>query len=204
MNSMDEGGMICVQAFSRLETIFMRTREAIGNFIALLQPLVDNAQDEHTRLYYHHIIEEEEQRLGRLQELLPYLQSLAADSKAKQVSDRELSSLLSAINLERFGLHNFREHVELSLYEFSEPQTREWLSRLREETLNDYIAVKEMMAELSQRFTDHPGFDMTDHDEGQEIHQIDHAKASAGKSEPHTFFPAKKGLTVGSLRQQFS
>ncbi|MFY0542669.1 IMEF encapsulin system ferritin-like cargo protein [Brevibacillus sp. H7] len=197
---------------SQLYTIFNQTKGFITRFMGIIQPIIDSAQDEHSKLYYHHILEEEEQRLGRLNELIPYLGSLTEDKKAEQLSDRELSRLLSDINLERFGLHNFREHLELSLYEFQDEETRQLLNRMREATQNDYLRVKEIMATLSERFSDVYHANLTDHDEGHEIHQVDHLKVSASKesapaAEPQMFpssaEPAgKKGLTVGSLKHR--
>lgn len=196
-----------MQELSQLHAIFDRTKGYINRFMGLIQPIIDAAQDEHTRLYYHHILEEEEQRMDRLQELIPYLQTLSAE-KADQLSDRELSRLLSDINLERFGLHNFREHLELALYEFRDDETRQDLDRMRATTHEDYLRVKEIMATLSERFSDvsHPS--LTDHDEGHDIHQVDHLKASATLPQgvasviKHSPSPtsARKGLTVGSLK----
>ncbi|MGG1663475.1 IMEF encapsulin system ferritin-like cargo protein [Brevibacillus sp. NRS-1366] len=199
-----------MQEITQLHAIFDRTRGYINRFMGIIQPIIDAAQDEHTRLYYHHILEEEEQRMGRLQELIPYLESLSTENKTDKLSDRELSQMLSDINLERFGLHNFREHLELSLYEFQDEATRQILDGMREKTHEDYLQVKDMMATLSGRFSDVYHADLTDHDEGHDIHQVDHLKASA--SAPHgvasvikhasTPAPGKKGLTVGSLKGQ--
>lgn len=197
-----------MQEMKQLHTIFDRTRGYIDQFTAIIQPIVDAATDEHTRLYYHHILEEEEQRMGRLQELIPYLEKVSAGKSTDQLSDRELSQMLSDVNLERFGLHNFREHLELSLYEFQDDETRQLLDGMREQTQTDYLKVKEFIASMSQRFSDAAHPDLTDHDEGHDIHQVDHLKASA--SAPHGVAsvikhaaPAasgKKGLTVGSLK----
>jgi CMP-N-acetylneuraminic acid synthetase len=197
-----------VQEIPQLHAIFDRTRGYIDRFTGIIQPIIDAAQDEHTRLYYHHILEEEEQRMGRLQELIPYLESLSAENKTDQLSDRELSQLLSDINLERFGLHNFREHLELSLYEFQDDETRQTLDSMRERTQEDYLQVKDIMAKASERFSDVYRSDLTDHDEGHDIHQVNHLKASASAAKgvasviKHAASPAlgKKGLTVGSLK----
>jgi hypothetical protein len=195
-----------VQEMSQLHDIFDRTRGFIERFMGIIQPVIDAAQDEHTKLYYHHILEEEEQRLGRLHELIPYLGSLQEANLGKQLSARELSHLLSDINLERFGLHNFREHLELSLYEFQDEETRQLLNSMREATQNDYLQVKEIMTRLSERFSDAYVADLTDHDEGHDIHQVDHLRASASSPVPDKPAPlpapVKKGLTVGSLKNQ--
>jgi hypothetical protein len=198
-----------VQEMSQLYDIFDRTRGFIERFMGIIQPVIDAAQDQHTRLYYHHILEEEEQRLGRLHQLIPYLGSLKETNAGKQLSDRDLSHLLSDINLERFGLHNFREHLELSLYEFQDEETRSLLDSMRVTTHNDYLQVKEIMAKLSERFSDVYEADLTDHDERHDIHQVDHLQASAPASAPSALAedkpapvaaPVRKGLTVGSLK----
>ncbi|UFJ39335.1 hypothetical protein LOK74_14795 [Brevibacillus humidisoli] len=200
-----------MEEFPQLRSIFERTKDGIGKFMSMLQPIIDNAQDEHTRLYYHHIYEEEEQRLDRLNELIPHLNSIISEGKAAQLSNRELSRLLSDINLERFGLHNFREHLELAMYEFTGEEDREWLSQMRDNTQADYLTVKEVMAGLTERVADVKVGNLVDHDEGHSIHQVDHLQASAGAlkdtgshSSPQQVVevskPGKKGLTVGSLR----
>lgn len=201
-----------MQEISQLHAIFDRTTGYINRFMSLIQPVIDAAQDEHTRLYYHHILEEEEQRMDRLKELLPYLQSLSADKKADELSDRELSRLLSDINLERFGLHNFREHLELAMYEFRDEETRLDLDGMRATTHDDYLAVKEIMAKLSERLSDSSRPSLVDHDEGHDVHQVDHFHLSAtapkgvaavinrNTSPAPASAPAKKGLTVGSLK----
>ena len=200
-----------MQEITQLHAIFDRTRGYINRFMSIIQPIIDAAQDEHTRLYYHHILEEEEQRMGRLQELVPYLENVSEKESLAQLSDRELSQLLSDVNLERFGLHNFREHLELSLYEFQDDETRTTLDGMREKTHADYLQVKEIMASLSGRFSDGSHPDLTDHDEGHDVHQVDHLKASATAAHgvasiikhtapAKTAAPGKKGLTVGSLK----
>lgn len=193
-----------MQTISEAHAIFERTKEAIGNFMNIIQPVIDNAQDEHTRLYYHHILEEEEQRLGRLNDLIPYLKEVRS-SQVEQLSDRELSHLLADLNLERFGLHNFREHLELSLYEFDDEERRSLLNRMRESTQNDYLRMKEIMTQLAGRFSDVKFSSIEDHDHGHDIHQVDHLKASSKRASTASIaspaaIPGKKGLTVGSLR----
>lgn len=183
--------------FTQLQQIFERTKDAASTFMNLLLPLTSDP-DEHTRLYYHHIFEEEEQRLGRLQILIPELAELNQSGEAGPLSDRELSRLLSDINLERFGLHNFREHLELALYHFQDEPTRLMLDSMREMTHQDYLAVKEFMMSMSEQFSNEKIISVVDHDEGYEIHSVDHLKAS---SSTHSHVPVMtKNLTIGSLR----
>lgn len=59
-------------AFIDFKLIFSRTKEDIETFNSMLQPVVDQAQDEHDRLYFHHILEEEEQRLLSNQVIQPH------------------------------------------------------------------------------------------------------------------------------------
>ncbi|WP_232699878.1 IMEF encapsulin system ferritin-like cargo protein [Brevibacillus daliensis] len=204
-----------MQEMKQLHAIFTRTEAGIKSFRNMIQPLIDHAVDEHTKLYYHHISEEEEQRLERLEDLIPRLQKLHSVDYLEQVSDRELSHLLSDLHLERFGLHNFREHLELALYEFKADTERQQLNEMREHTQQDYLHMKEIMAKLSEKFSDAIPIkgNLHDHDHGHDIHQVDHfhasstSSASVGNSSSQqntsaTTFPSneKKGLTVGSLR----
>ncbi|WP_139491388.1 IMEF encapsulin system ferritin-like cargo protein [Brevibacillus dissolubilis] len=202
-----------MQELSLLHTIFTRTKDGIGTFRNMIQPLIDHATDEHTKLYYHHISEEEEQRLERLDELIPYLEKLIKEGKLDQLSDRDLSRLLSDLHLERFGLHNFREHLELALYEFKEGDVREQLNTMREATQQDYLKIKDIMAEMAERFSDAVPNRIAqsytqDHDHGHDVHQVDHFHASQqstpapSSSASSASIPAKKGLTVGSLKQK--
>ncbi|MCS1350087.1 hypothetical protein [Mechercharimyces sp. CAU 1602] len=62
--------------FHELHTLFKRTKSSIETFVHMLEPAVDNATTEKERLYFHHIIEEEEERLKRLEELIPQLEEL--------------------------------------------------------------------------------------------------------------------------------
>ncbi len=181
---------------TELQQIFERTREAAHTFMNLIQPLNDNAQDEHTRLYYHHIFEEEEQRVDRLNVLIPALVGISQEGQAEGLSDRELSRLLSDINLERFGLHNFREHLELALYHFQDEQTRSLLNQLREMTHADYLKAKDYMLQMTEQISDTKTISVVDHDEGHAVLSVDHLKASAAAP----IVLLKKGLTVGSLR----
>lgn len=183
-----------------LQQIFERTRDAAGQFMGLLEPIITTAEDEHNRLYYHHIFEEEEQRVGRLNQLIPDLQAFQQDSALDGLSDRELSYLLSDLNLERFGLHNFREHLELALYHFQDESTRSLLEQIHGMTQNDYLTVKEYMTQISNQLSDEKSISIDDHDEGHAIHEVDHFKASSPAPTALPIVTSKKGLTVGSLR----
>jgi hypothetical protein len=69
-----KGGKDMSEQFFDLKEIFLRTKEAIHNFMDILTPRIENAKDDHERLYYHHIYEEEEQRLDRLSALIPKIE----------------------------------------------------------------------------------------------------------------------------------
>lgn len=49
----------------------------------MLDPVIQNAKDDHERLYYHHIYEEEEQRLSRLVELIPLISKFEKEKDEK-------------------------------------------------------------------------------------------------------------------------
>jgi hypothetical protein len=164
-----------------LEQIFRRTKEAILRFSEILQPVVDHAKDAHERLYFHHILEEEEQRLERLDILLPILEQ-SADSAS--LSQNQYVILMQELNLEKFGLHNFREHLDLALFEFQDEERETLLKSMRVTTQNDYLNVKQMMEQLGNQFTEQTASGNTN------------LKETVTDSPP----PAKK-FTVGSLKQ---
>ncbi|RXT13467.1 IMEF encapsulin system ferritin-like cargo protein [Ammoniphilus sp. CFH 90114] len=177
------------QAFSQLLTIFSRTKQDIEVFNSMLQPVVDNAKDEHERLYFHHILEEEEQRLERLDVLLPMLKH----SLEEELSNRQLVQLLQELSLEKFGLHNFREHLDLAMFEFKDEERHSLLKSMRESTQTDYLTVKELVTELNNKFLD-----------VSPVEAFSNVGSSSSKSsQPETTSKQQeKRLTVGSLRNK--
>lgn len=170
------------QAFIDLKLIFSRTKEDIESFSSMLQPVVDGAQDEHERLYFHHILEEEEQRLERLEVLLPMLQQAIEED----LSSLQFIQLLQELNLEKFGLHNFREHLDLAMFEFKDEERQAHLKTMRERTQNDYLKVKDLLPNLSNQF--------------QEPRQSTVVSTSAVQQQNESKTPFKR-LTVGSLKK---
>ncbi|UTR11685.1 hypothetical protein MM300_05070 [Evansella sp. LMS18] len=199
--------------FSDLKDMFIRTREAINDFMAILTPRIENAKDDHERLYYHHIYEEEEQRLDRLNALIPKLDFYIDNDGARSADNLEFVRLLQDISLEKFGLHNFLEHLDLALFSFKETEHAENLTRMRNITADDYQSIKPILNTLNEEFdgaasaagsvpTDEKE-DVADHlkiekytssasGDHSEKHQKEAAVSSSSK-------PAKR-LTVGSLK----
>ncbi|GAB7388874.1 hypothetical protein BSNK01_27120 [Bacillaceae bacterium] len=138
--------------FARLFDIFSRTKDAIRDFMAILQPTIDQARDEHERLYYHHLFEEEDHRLDRLQELLPKLEHFIRKEEAMDTQNREFIGLLQDLSLEKFGLHNFLEHLDLALFHFKGTPHEEQLQKMRDMTHEDYQNVKKILFLLNERF----------------------------------------------------
>ena len=57
--------------------MFNRTKSALGEFMGILtHQLYEKAKDDHERLFWHHIYEEEEHRSDRLDILMPKIQSV--------------------------------------------------------------------------------------------------------------------------------
>lgn len=182
-----------LQAFSR---IFTTTKAAIEQFMNMLNPVIDNAEDEHERLYYHHIYEEEEQRLSRLAVLISLIQKFeqeTAEEKSFTPANNEFNRLLQELNLEKFGLHNFVEHLDLALFRFTDEERSTLLNQAREVTYHDYQQVKGMLADINQRF-DHDYVDPHAH------HDEDHDHLNRSAQVPvRTVSSSKKVFTVGSL-----
>lgn len=176
------------QAFSQLFTIFSRTKQDIEVFNRMLQPVVNNAQDEHERLYFHHILEEEEQRLERLDVLLPMLKH----SLEEELSHRQLIQLMQELSLEKFGLHNFREHLDLAMFQFTDEERQSLLKSMREKTQADYLQVKELVTELNNQFQDF----------SSPVEAFSSLGKSSAAEQNVTTAKAGKRLTVGSLRNK--
>lgn len=175
--------------------IFTTTRDAIEKFMDMLDPVIKNASDDHERLYYHHIYEEEEQRLSRLVELIPLIGKFEKekDEKDYSPSNNEFNRLLQELNLEKFGLHNFVEHLDLALFRFTDEERSSLLNQLREVSYRDYQQVKDMLNEINRRFDNNYVDPHAYHDEHH-----DHL-ARPGSSPKVTRPNGKRAFTVGSL-----
>ena len=62
--------------FNEMNSIFNRTKNALEEFMGILTPIIENAKDDHERLFWHHIYEEEEHRSDRLDILMPKIQTM--------------------------------------------------------------------------------------------------------------------------------
>ncbi|KAB2334801.1 hypothetical protein F7731_13650 [Cytobacillus depressus] len=177
--------------------IFTTTKEAIEKFMAMLDPVIEFAKDDHERLYYHHIYEEEEQRLSRLDVLIPLISKFEdiKDERAFSPTNNEFNRLLQELNLEKFGLHNFVEHLDLALFQFTDEERSTLLNKLRADAYGDYQQVKAMLLEINQHF-DHDYVDPHAHHDEHHDHL---APPSTGQT-VKTISSHKKGFTVGSLK----
>jgi hypothetical protein len=179
--------------------IFTTTKDAIEKFMNMLDPVIQNATDDHERLYYHHIFEEEEQRLSRLVELIPLISKFENEKEEKDFAptNNEFNRLLQELNLEKFGLHNFVEHLDLALFRFTDPERSTMLNQLREVSYRDYQQVKAMLLEINKRFDNDYVDPHAHHD-----HNHDHLDRSGTTSPAVPVVSAakyRKGFTVGSL-----
>lgn len=193
-------------AFSEMDSIFNRTKSALEEFMGILTPIVENAKDDHERLFWHHIYEEEEHRSDRLDILMPKIQ----DDVALSGNQFELVHLLQDISLEKFGLHNFLEHLDLFLFQFKGTEYEEKIQALRDFTYEDYQQMKVIMDQLNQEFQVGAEFKTsipTDEkkENGSNV-KVDLYSNEASQEHVHVAAPItqsyKKKLTVGSLKQQ--
>jgi hypothetical protein len=185
--------------------IFTTTKDAIEKFMNLLNPVIQNASDDHERLYYHHIFEEEEQRLSRLEVLIPLINKFQLEKVEKDFTptNNEFNRLLQELNLEKFGLHNFVEHLDLALFRFTDDERSTLLNQLREVSYQDYQQVKAMLTEINGRFDTNYVDPHAHHDE--EHDHLDRSSTSTTTRTKSTMptnnqtKKPKKGFTVGSL-----
>jgi hypothetical protein len=196
-----------VQSFNELQAIFSRTKDALGIFMGILEPTIENAKDEHERLYFHHIYEEEEHRLDRLNVLLPKVGYFIENGNEVSTGNYHFIQLLQDISLEKFGLHNFLEHLDLALFQFKGSEHEESLQNLRNFTHEDYQSVKSILVQLNEIFdgaANSAASTPTDEKEGISDHlKIEKYTANTNGSENQgsSAIQYKKGLTVGSLKK---
>lgn len=198
--------------FTEMDSIFNRTKDALLQFMEIITPIIENTQDDHERLYWHHIYEEEEHRSDRLDILLPKIQKLIKGEENISSNQFEFVHLLQDISLEKFGLHNFLEHLDLSLFQFKETEFEERIQALRDLTYNDYQQMKLILETLNQEFQGGAVLDTsvpTDEKEGKnsnlkmDIYSNDHSHEQNQSHERNQSKQSlKKTLTVGSLKQR--
>ncbi|AGK53292.1 IMEF encapsulin system ferritin-like cargo protein [Bacillus sp. 1NLA3E] len=192
--------------FNEMDSIFQRTKQALVEFMGIITPIINDAKDDHERLYWHHIYEEEEHRSDRLELLLPKLQQLIHNEMNISDHQADFIHLLQDISLEKFGLHNFLEHLDLSLFQFKGTEFEPKIQSLRDFTYDDYQQMKVILERLNQEFKG--GIQLntsipTDEKEGAgsnlKIEAYTH-NFSSGQSQPKQ--TVRKALTVGSLKLQ--
>ena len=186
-----------------MDSIFNRTKSALGEFMGILTPIIEKAKDDHERLFWHHIYEEEEHRSDRLDILMPKIQSVLKNGLS--INQLELVHLLQDISLEKFGLHNFLEHLDLFLFQFKEPELVGKIQPIRDFTNEDYQQMKIIMEKLNGEFQVETGLKTAVPTDEKEEHgenlKIDaYLNDGVHQSAPSIQRP-KKTLTVGSLKQ---
>jgi len=208
-SEMEESGEVFLkERFLLLKDIFIRTQEALIEFMEILEPAIKNAKDDHERLYFHHIYEEEDHRLDRLKEVLPKLDVFIDDEEAWHSENLAFIYLLQDISLEKFGLHNFLEHLDLALFQFKDTEHFERLQQLRDLTAEDYKQIKRILQTLNEQFdgaASKGGSVPTDEKEGKDgvkisMYMDETADSNRSSAMQHATGFNKRGLTVGSLK----
>lgn len=188
---------------TRLYEIFSETKQDVQTFIGMLEPKVENARTDHERLYFHHILEEEEHHDERLQEFVPKLSRLSGEDISSD--NWEFISLLQDLSLEKFGLHNFLEHLDLFMYEFDNEEEKRVVQSMRDRAFANYQAVKELAAglkELAGAAAEKPSR-IDDHITAETSVPVIALDQPVVESAPNKAdVPQKKGLTVGSLKMR--
>jgi hypothetical protein len=185
-----------MEALEKFHTIFSSTKSAIEHFMGILDPVIEQTNDEHEHLYYHHIYEEEEHRLGRLNELIPLIEKFQEGTIPFTPNQREFNRLLQELNLEKFGLHNFVEHLDLALFQFKDEERQRLLKEMRENSYSDYLLVKQMLVEINDRF-DHSYEDPHEHHD----HEGDHLAPQNAEHSAHPT-PSASGAPFVAGKQQ--
>ncbi|SEN73006.1 encapsulated protein [Lihuaxuella thermophila] len=194
------------ETFLNLKDILSRSKQALADFMQMLEPVIENAKDEHERLYFHHIYEEEEHRSDRLQDLFPKIDALIENPAVQNTRNPEFIHVLQDLSLEKFGLHNFLEHLDLALYQFKDTEHAHRLQEMREMTFEDYQETKKLMQVLNEQFdgaaSKGGSVPMDDKEDVREELKIDMYTDGADDrvaTETQSLIK-KKSLTVGSLK----
>ncbi|GGC76074.1 hypothetical protein GCM10007216_03290 [Thalassobacillus devorans] len=193
-------------SFIQMEEIFNRTQTALNEFKDIITPVIEKAKDDHERLYWHHIYEEEDHRSDRLDHLLPQLNKINRNEGTVSTDDREFVYLLQDISLEKFGLHNFLEHLDLSLYTFKDTEFEQPIQKLRDMTAEDYQQSKQLLERLNEEFkmADYqasvPTDEKEDIDTSLKVEAYSQPAGEVEKKEEPNKYKNRKKLTVGSLK----
>jgi hypothetical protein len=198
-----------MEHLSQLHPVFERTGNSIAAFMNMLSPTIAQAENGYERLYFHHIYEEEEQHLERLNQLIPKLSRFLDSGQSIDTANQELVSLLQDINLEKFGLHNFLEHLDLVMYHFKDEERNQMLTSMSEQTKADYLLAKDVLSRMNEsslpshnpasiKESEHHNVTTAAHDDTRGDNPL--PASSTGTTLSPTFLPTRKGLSVGSLK----
>jgi hypothetical protein len=192
---------LLIENLKEIQDILLRSKDALIKFKNILEPTIEQAKDDHERLYWHHIYEEEEHRFDRLEALLPKLQSQVQNGSSLAEENGDFLRLLQDISLEKFGLHNFLEHLDLSLFHYKDTEYQGIIEQLRNTTAEDYQKIKYIFEALNKEL------DALIHLEAsiptdEKENQSEHLKIQE-YTQQNIVRPAmvkKLSLTVGSLK----
>lgn len=191
--------------FKEMDSIFKRTKKALTEFMEIITPIIENATDEHERLYWHHIYEEEEHRSDRLDLLLPKIEELIHQGVNLPERQLEFVHFLQDVSVEKFGLHNFLEHLDLSLFQFKGTEFEEQIQGLRDFTYEDYQQMKGILDTLNGEFQVSAAFKTsipTDEKEENDSNVKVTAYSAESVQSNLSKQSLRKELTVGSLKQR--
>lgn len=184
-----------------MDSIFNRTKSALMEFMEILTPIIENAQDDHERLFWHHIYEEEEHRSDRLDILMPKIQAVLKNEMDLSDNQPEFVHLLQDISLEKFGLHNFLEHLDLFLFQYKETEFEEKIQPLRNLTFDDYQQMKVILEELNKGYEFNTSIPTDEKEESGTNVKVDAYSQEHSQKHPQARKITRKTLTVGSLKQ---
>jgi hypothetical protein len=203
VKKLELGGILLIENLKEIQDILVRSKDALNKFRDILVPAIEQAKDDHERLYWHHIYEEEEHRFDRLEALLPKLQSQIQNKSAVSKGNGDFLRLLQDISLEKFGLHNFLEHLDLSLFHYKDTEYQEIIESLRNMTAEDYQKIKYIFEALNKELDASVHFEAsvpTDEKENQPEHLKMQEYTTGNQNMIQQTTLRTQYLTVGSLK----
>ncbi|WP_088105720.1 IMEF encapsulin system ferritin-like cargo protein [Halalkalibacter urbisdiaboli] len=138
------------QELAELHQSMLLAKAAIEDFLAILAPVIKSAQSDYERLYHRHIYDEEEERLGRVKELLDVIANFQQDDTPESLRPWPSNHFLQALYLETYGLRHFIEHLNLALYGFQDEERQALLNGMLEQAHSHYQHVKEILAKYNE------------------------------------------------------
>ncbi|WP_157800932.1 IMEF encapsulin system ferritin-like cargo protein [Bacillus solitudinis] len=160
------------QKLADLHRIALTTKKASYEFMAMLEPVINQTKSDYGRLFYRHIFEEEEEHVKCLTKLLGLLEDISSSP-----SNKTLSLLLQALSIEEFVQKRFLHHLDFAIHYFQDEVRQPVVTSMRASIQNDYTELQKILLNFNNQYV----------------------KSEEEKTTPQKVTINKRGFSVGSL-----